>query len=84
MRLCDNKEAQDRLQKIRALYEPHAFALCRYLRLSLPLWIAAPRDSDSWRTVNELSSSPEGALRATDHISDQSVASHLHDEEHVL
>ena len=47
MRLCSDEAAKQRLNEIRKLYEPHALALCEYLRLTLPLWVAEQRQARS-------------------------------------
>jgi hypothetical protein len=80
MRLCADEAARIRLKAIRALYEPHAYKLCEYLRLTLPLWVAEPKDKDHWHTIAAFVS--ERALRASEHVSDQSLTAHLHDTEH--
>ncbi len=82
MRLCGDPAAMKRLADIRGLYEPHAYTLCTYLRLSLPLWLAEPKKTDSWKAVADLTVSNESALRATEHISASAVTAHLHDEDH--
>jgi len=89
LQLCDGSGSKERLAQIRELYEPHALALCTYLRLSLPLWIPEPRKSadprkkNLWDTVADLSNIPEDPLRSSGHISDRSLAAHLHDEQHI-
>lgn len=83
LQLCDGNHGRERLAKIRELYESHAWALCNFLRLSLPLWIAEPRKQDMWHTVAGLSNEPDDPLRSGDHISDRSLAAHLHDERHI-
>lgn len=80
MRLCGDDAARTRLNDIRALYEPHAYKLCAYLRLTLPLWVAAPKEKDQWNTIAGFAS--ERALRANEHVSDKSLTAHLHDTEH--
>jgi len=80
MRLCGDEAARIRLKAIRALYESHAWKLCEYLRLTLPLWVAEPKEKDHWHTIASLVS--ERALRASEHVSDQSLTAHLHDTEH--
>ncbi len=84
LRLCGDPSAFKRLVDIRALYEPHAFVLCHFLRLELPLWSAPPKEKDAWKDVAALRMSPgnESALRAEEHISAQAVTANLHDEEH--
>jgi hypothetical protein len=85
MRLCGDPSAQLRLTAIRTLYEPHAQVLAEYLKMPLPLWVAAPKQNDPWKKVAELRMGAEvrDALRETiHHVSDRSTAAHLHDEEH--
>ena len=88
MKLCGDPMALKRLTAIRELYEPHAWGLCTFLRMPLPQWIAEPKKTDAWKAVADLQrgarQDPEDALRATEHISEQSVSSHLHDEAHGL
>ena len=78
VRLCGDPAAMRRLTAIRELYEPQAFALGNYLRMSLPLWIPEPKKTDWWKTVAGLSAEGERALRANEHVSEQSTAAHLH------
>ena len=83
MRLCGDPATMERLTKIRMLYEPHAHALSEYLKMPLPLWVPAARKADTWIQVSELrAGSPEGALRAHEHVSELSTAAHLHGDEH--
>jgi Ion channel len=77
-RLCADENAKQRLHEIRALYEPHAFALCEYLRLTLPLWIANQSSAPS-----DPAAPSEGALLASEHISDQALTARLLDDEHL-
>jgi hypothetical protein len=91
-KLCGDLEARDRLRAIRALYEPHAFAMAQFLRLDLPKWAPAPPNmmgkKDQWAKVAELRSPAGRADRLSDqlnerlnqHVSLQSTASHLQDE----
>lgn len=83
MRLCGDPESMRRLTAIRLLYEPHAHALCTFLKMELPLWVPAPKKTDSWKTVADLrAGAPEDVLGAGEFVSDRSTASHLHDESH--
>jgi hypothetical protein len=86
LRLCGDPGSMQRLTAIRLLYEPHAHALADYLRMALPLWVAAPKAADAWRTVAKLrrggEPEPEDVLRSGEHVSALSTATHLHDEEH--
>ncbi len=81
MRLCGDPATMRRLTAIRQLYEPHAAALADYLRMPLPLWVAEPKEKDSWKTVASLRVSAE-ALKSDLHVSDRSTALNLHDKEH--
>jgi hypothetical protein len=86
LRLCGDPVSMQRLTEIRMLYEPHAHALSDYLRMDLPLWVAAPKKTDFWKTVANLrrdgDRAPEDVLRAGEHVSELSTAAHLHDAEH--
>ncbi len=81
VRLCGDPAAMRRLTAIRNLYEPHAMALSTYLRMPLPLWIPEPKKTDIWKTVEGLSAEGERALRAHEHVSEDSTGTHLHDGE---
>jgi hypothetical protein len=90
MRMCQDEKARRRLNEIRSLYEPHAFALCDYLRLTLPLWVAEPKKAPLWETIgatgpaNPRGYSSESALGAAEHVSELAVSSHLHDTDHGI
>lgn len=49
--LADNAAAAEELRRLRALYEPFAFSLARYLRLELPPWIKGGASKDNWQTT---------------------------------
>jgi hypothetical protein len=63
LRLCGDPASARRLHTIRALYEPHAFALSQYLRMPLPVWVAPPRDNDQWSVLSRLRTDAEAALK---------------------
>lgn len=85
--LCTAPDTQQRLASIRVLYEPQATAMAEYLRMELPPWMPAPplagRKPDQWTTVASLRSPLALAQKKqlTEHISSQSAASRLHDDE---
>jgi len=82
--LCSSSDTRSRLTSIRKLYEPHAQAMADYLHLDLPLWMPPPASPtakpDGWKTVASLRSPSAIADRLTNHISQRSAASRLHDE----
>jgi hypothetical protein len=82
--LCGDVGTHERLAGIRALYEPHACALANYLQLQLPLWtppaIDPNRRRDGWATVASLRSPGVIAEQLTSHVSQQSSAANLQDE----
>jgi hypothetical protein len=85
--LCGDAASSVRLEELRGLYEPYAWALGQHLRMDLPPWVPAPRAKDSWQTVARLHSQaqnvPPGVLEIQDiQVSDQAVSTRLHDEEH--
>ncbi|ADW70073.1 potassium channel family protein [Granulicella tundricola] len=87
MRLCGDPATMRRLTAIRAMYEPHALALSNYLCMPLPLWIAEPKAGDAWKKVADLrmkqsTPTPIDPLNAQRHVSSNSTALNLHDEEH--
>lgn len=49
--LADGEAATTELRRLRALYEPFAFALADYLRLDLPPWIKTSKAKDNWQTT---------------------------------
>ncbi len=79
IQLCGDEGAASRLRQLREMYEPNAAALAHYLGLSMPLWIAPPRERDQWKRVANLRSTPE-AIAATRHVSEHSTAAHLQEE----
>jgi hypothetical protein len=84
--LCGDLEARRRLDALRKLYEPHAQAMAADLRLDLPLWSPPPPDPakkhDPWSTVARLRSpAAEKADRFPSHVSAQSAAGRLEDED---
>ncbi len=82
IQLCGDDQSSNRLLQLRQMYEPNAQALATYLGLSLPMWIADPREKDQWRRVATLRATPD-PLFGGGHISDHSTAAiHLHEESH--
>ncbi len=85
VRLCGDQDVRARLLAIRRLYEPSACALASRLQLELPHWVAPPPDParklDAWNSVAGLRS--PGALKEQrpSHVSAQSAASRLDDDE---
>ncbi|MGH9605270.1 MAG: potassium channel family protein [Terracidiphilus sp.] len=59
--LCRDPQSLERLREMRALYEPYAEALSRYLHMSLPPWIAGHPRKDNWQTVARLRAQAEAA-----------------------
>jgi len=51
MELAEDEAATQELLRLRALYEPYALALARYLRLELPPWIKREAVKDNWQTT---------------------------------
>ncbi len=43
-------EAEQRLAKLRSMYEPYVVALAGYFLVSLPPWFRSPQAHDNWRT----------------------------------
>jgi Ion channel len=71
--LCGDPAAAKRLNTIRALYEPHAYALSEYLRMPLPVWVAPAKEKDQWSILTKLRTDAESATKIRD---GRSVPSH--------
>jgi hypothetical protein len=63
LQLCGDPAAAKRLNTIRELYETHALALSRYLRMPLPVWVAPPRQNDQWSILTKLRTDAEASLK---------------------
>lgn len=48
--LPEDQETEERLSKLRAMYEPYVFALSELLLMPLPPWILPPDAIDNWKT----------------------------------
>jgi hypothetical protein len=51
MKLHDGPGADEKLAKLRSMYEPYIYALASYLNQSLPPWIPAKKGKDNWQTT---------------------------------
>ncbi len=83
--LCADIQARERLLAIRRLYEPSACALASHLQLELPRWAAQPPDParkpDTWNSIAGLRSPTALKEQPITHVSTQSAASRLDDDE---
>ena len=81
--MCSDPTVRERLLEMRRLYEPTAIALAAHLQLDVPRWVASAPDParkpDIWRSVAGLRP-PSGSAPAS-HVSAQSAASRLDDDE---
>lgn len=50
LRLHDTPESNEKLIKLRAMYEPYVMALSQFLYMDLPPWILAKESADNWKT----------------------------------
>ncbi|SEE16591.1 hypothetical protein SAMN05519104_5377 [Rhizobiales bacterium GAS188] len=44
--------SESELRKLRAMYEPHAYALAAYFLMDLPAWFPSKTTADSWRATS--------------------------------
>jgi len=51
MKLATTPEADQKLEELRAMYEPYVYALANYLNQSLPPWIPRKKGKDNWQTT---------------------------------
>ncbi len=49
LKLAEGEEADERLRKLRHMYEPFIFALSRHLSMSIPPWIPVAGRRDNWQ-----------------------------------
>jgi hypothetical protein len=73
LRLCGDPAAAKRLKTIRALYEPHAFALSEYLRMPLPVWVAPPKENDQWSTLSRMRTDAASASKGSTFFHDDDL-----------
>lgn len=50
LNLPDTPETNEKLNKLRGMYEPYVQALAQFLYMDLPPWILAKESSDNWKT----------------------------------
>lgn len=50
LRICDGKEFEERLRKLRGEYEPYVHSLAQHLRVNIPPWISYQKSPDNWQT----------------------------------
>jgi hypothetical protein len=48
--LVDDRGADEKLTRLRQMYEPYVLALSRYFSFALPPWLPVQQASDNWRT----------------------------------
>lgn len=51
MKLRDDEAADQKLLKLRNMYEPYIYALGTYLSQPLPPWIPLKKGKDNWQTT---------------------------------
>ncbi len=85
MELCYDDASRDRLRQMRALYEPYAEALSRFLLMPLPQWFSDELRRDNWQTVARLRAQTEASAPSIPIPSSPAgpaAASPLHDHSH--
>ncbi len=50
LKLHDTPESDQKLNKLRGMYEPYVQALSQFLYIDLPPWILAKESADNWKT----------------------------------
>jgi hypothetical protein len=51
LKLRDEPAAEQRLNSLRAMYEPYIYSLAKYLSQTLPPWLPAAKGKDNWQTT---------------------------------
>jgi hypothetical protein len=59
--LCYDESSRERLRQMRALYEPYAKTLSRFLLMPLPQWFPDQPRKDNWQTVARLRAQTEAS-----------------------
>lgn len=59
--LCYDEGSRERLHQMRALYEPYAETLSRFLLMPLPQWFSDQPRKDNWQTVARLRAQTEAS-----------------------
>ena len=62
VRVARDTGSQQRLQEMRALYEPYVDCLSRYLLMDLPPFLPAQARKDNWQSVARVRQATESAL----------------------
>jgi hypothetical protein len=81
-RLCTAAASLERLRELRAMYEPQAFALGRFLMQPLPRFTPLEGKRSNWLAVARLRSQTEASLAMSDTDRRVAISSALSDEEH--
>jgi hypothetical protein len=71
--LLEGAEADDKLVKLRGMYEPYINALASYLYVDLPPWILAKEAADNWKTsawgrISGFAATPKEEVTVDDHL----------------
>lgn len=77
--LCYNEPSRERLRQMRALYEPYAETLSRYLLMPLPQWFSDQPRKDNWQTVARLRAQTEAPDSANPDPANPTHHDHPHD-----
>ena len=71
--LLEGAEADEKLIKLRGMYEPYINALASYLYVDLPPWILAKEAADNWKTsawgrISGFAATPKEEVTVDDHL----------------
>jgi len=72
-RLLEGPEVDEKLIKLRGMYEPYINALASYLYVDLPPWILAKEAADNWKTsawgrISGFAATPKEEVTVDDHL----------------
>jgi hypothetical protein len=81
VRVARDDASQLRLREMRALYEPYAESLSRYLGMTMPPFVSERPQRDNWQTVAKVQSE---ALAAAQVLHPLDTAYHRDEEEHHI
>ena len=81
--LCADPSSAARLDRMRSLYEGHAYALSQYLAIPLQPWVAGRPLRSIWQTVSQVRAEAEAVNRGAPSATASSAPEPLpHDENH--
>jgi hypothetical protein len=84
VKVARNDASQVRLREMRALYEPYAECMSRYLSMPMPPFISDRPRKDNWLTVAKVQSEARAAAQVMHPLTGIPHVDEEHEEEHHI